>query len=155
MSYRLPRDIIPIHYHIIINPSDNTFKGHCSITFQKNNPTNTIILNASELNIKVASINNQKATIKNDEDYEQVTLTFDSIPSTGKLDIIYTGIITDSMVGFYQSKRDNEIILSTQFESVYARKCFPCFDEPNFKAVFKLELIIPFNKCIRANVKGQ
>lgn len=50
------------------------------------------------------------------------------------------------MRGFYRSKYDyngkTEYILTTQFEPADARKAFPCFDEPAFKATFDLSLII-------------
>ena len=59
----------------------------------------------------------------------------------------FTGTLNDKLRGFYRSTYtdpDGELqtIATTQFESVDARRCFPCFDEPDRKAVFEIALIV-------------
>lgn len=39
----------------------------------------------------------------------------------------------------------------TQFEPTHARRAFPCFDEPDFKAVFELSLARERRHVARAN----
>ena len=51
------------------------------------------------------------------------------------------------MAGFYRSSYqtiagETKYMASTQFESLDARRCFPCYDEPARKAVFGVSLII-------------
>uniref|UniRef100_A0A0N4WPD1 Aminopeptidase n=1 Tax=Haemonchus placei TaxID=6290 RepID=A0A0N4WPD1_HAEPC len=41
----------------------------------------------------------------------------------------------------------------TQFEPSYARKMFPCFDEPNFKATFEVSVIREPHHVVRSNMK--
>lgn len=52
------------------------------------------------------------------------------------------------MAGFYRSgykdvEGKSKVMVSTQFESLDARRAFPCWDEPAVKAVFEVTLIIP------------
>jgi len=56
------------------------------------------------------------------------------------------------MRGFYRSKYgEDKYLATTQFESTDARRVFPCFDEPNQKAVFEVTLIIPKNTVAVSN----
>jgi len=43
----------------------------------------------------------------------------------------------------YQDKDDNEEYVYTQFEAYYANRAFPCFDQPDLKAVLTLITISP------------
>ena len=59
-----------------------------------------------------------------------------------EIHIRYTGILNDQLRGFYLSKANNRKYAVTQFEATDARRAFPCFDEPAFKATFALTLTI-------------
>ena len=57
----------------------------------------------------------------------------------------FTGTLNDKLRGFYRSTYtgldgETQTIATTQFESVDARRSFPCFDEPDRKAVFEVAL---------------
>lgn len=72
------------------------------------------------------------------------------------------------MAGFYRSKYkpqpgteppasvahvdDFHYMFSTQFESCDARRAFPCFDEPNLKATFDVEIEIPEDQVALSNM---
>ncbi|VAI17678.1 unnamed protein product [Triticum turgidum subsp. durum] len=68
----------------------------------------------------------------------------------------FNGILNDEMRGFYRSKYQYKgkarNMAVTQFESVYARRCFPCWDEPAFKAKFKLTLEVPSELVALSNM---
>uniref|UniRef100_A0A672QLT0 Aminopeptidase n=1 Tax=Sinocyclocheilus grahami TaxID=75366 RepID=A0A672QLT0_SINGR len=59
----------------------------------------------------------------------------------------FTGKLADDLEGFYRSEymedggKSEKIIAITQMQATYARKAFPCFDEPGMKAVFHIPLI--------------
>ena len=76
-----------------------------------------------------------------------------------KLNIQFNGVLNANMQGLYRSSYENEIgivkrIATTQFEPTDARRAFPCFDEPNLKATFCLQVTLPVKpphdtmKCI-------
>ena len=59
----------------------------------------------------------------------------------------FTGILNDKLRGFYRSTFTDHhgkqrTIATTQFEATDARRAFPCWDEPDFKAVFRVTLIV-------------
>ena len=54
----------------------------------------------------------------------------------------YSGVLNDQLRGFYLSKTKARNYAVTQFESTDARRAFPCFDEPSFKATFSVTLTI-------------
>src|SRR5207245_10192239 len=68
------------------------------------------------------------------------------------LTIQWSGEIREALRGLYRSTRPGERYAATQFEAADARRAFPCFDEPEFKARFALELIHPADLVAIANM---
>jgi aminopeptidase N len=104
-----------------------------------------------------------------DTSNERATLIFaEEIPTTDTaiLTIDFKGTINNAMAGFYRSKYkpvgtpspgtpkegDDYYMFSTQFEACDARRAFPCFDEPNLKATFELEIEIPEDQTALSNM---
>ena len=84
-----------------------------------------------------------------DIENEQATFDFPETLNPGRweLQIAFSGILNDKLHGFYRStyKDPNgreKTLASTQFESTDARRAFPCWDEPAFKAVFQVTLVV-------------
>ncbi|CAB0034982.1 unnamed protein product, partial [Trichogramma brassicae] len=65
-------------------------------------------------------------------------------PGSYELSLRFDGSVLDDLFGFYRSsyKIGNETrwLGVTQFSPTFARRAFPCFDEPGFKATFQLRL---------------
>src|SRR5205085_9339851 len=59
-----------------------------------------------------------------------------------QIHISYTGILNDKLRGFYLSTEKDQRIAVTQLEATDARRAFPAFDEPSFKATFDISLTI-------------
>ena len=147
---RLPYTAIPTHYALTLTPDLNaaTFAGQESIDVTLAEPTNHITLNALEIAFQSVTVSaagkRQTAVISLDPAKEQATFTFPEKLPAGKatLSIAYTGILNDKLRGFYLSKTARRSYAVTQFESTDARRAFPCFDEPAFKATYDISLTI-------------
>ncbi|MBT4513862.1 MAG: M1 family metallopeptidase, partial [Chloroflexi bacterium] len=68
----------------------------------------------------------------------------------------FRGLLNDQLHGFYRSvfKDDAGVehtIATTQMESTDARRAFPCWDEPEFKASYGVTLIVPEDQFAMSN----
>jgi puromycin-sensitive aminopeptidase len=154
--YRLPRHVVPIRYDLRLEPDLTTarFAGQETITLTIHQPTSHIILNAIELDIASAQIEGaagpaRQASMTLDAALQRCHLIFTAIlsPGTWKLKITFSGALNNKLRGFYQSTYKDEQgathnMAATQFEATDARRAFPCWDEPDFKAVFATTLVI-------------
>ncbi len=158
VSYRLPKDVRPERYKISLTPNltEFVFTGEESIDVVILNPTSSIVLNAAGLNLHYASVIMSDGTVKPSKDIilddvaETATISFDTIFETGKLNlkIEFSGILNDQLRGFYRGQYldfdgNEHLLATTQFEATDARWAFPCWDEPNLKAIFQVTLIVP------------
>lgn len=159
--YRLPKHIKPLKYQIRIEPTGpdyEFFKGYCHIIFKNSEvDSKIIVINTLELNINNAWLVDRASCIPlrritYNPETEQTKFVFDKLPQMGMLIIEYTGKILTEPPGFYRMKEHGEWIFCTLFEPTFARKCFPCFDEPNFKAKFSVEIVAPKNKLVLSNM---
>jgi puromycin-sensitive aminopeptidase len=152
--YRLPRTVSPVRYDVALRPDLKafTFAGSSSVTVKVHEPVTSITLNAIELDISRARLEDgdgaaQDGTITYDEAEQQATFTFPNTVKPGDytLHTTFTGILNDKLHGFYRSTftdadGNEEVIATTQFESTDARRAFPCWDEPDRKAAFAITL---------------
>ncbi len=155
-AFRLPRQVRPVRYELRLEPDLKaaTFAGRETITVTVSRPTNTILLNAAELEIVSATIANgrgvsQRATVALDERAERCRLRFPSAIPAGQwtLSLSFHGKLNDKLRGFYRStykdaSGSTQVLAATQFEATDARRAFPCWDEPDCKAVFAATLVI-------------
>ena len=155
-AFRLPRTIEPETYHIEIEPdvASATFSGTVSIDVQVETAVDEIVLNAAELavsdvEVRTADDRTIRCTVTFDDDLEQVIFRPSATlpPGPATISCRFTGTLNDKLRGFYRSTYigldgETQTIATTQFESVDARRCFPCFDEPDRKAVFEITLIV-------------
>ncbi len=154
--YRLPRHIFPTRYDLRLTPdlAAATFTGDATISVTVRRATKAIVLNAAELDVTAASIEHgagalRRATIALDEPAERCRLTFPASIAPGQwtLRLTFNGKLNDKLRGFYRSTYKDaagaaHVMAATQLEATDARRAFPCWDEPDFKAVFATTLII-------------
>ena len=152
--YRLPRHVIPTHYDLRIEPDlpSHSFTGHEVVTVTVTEPTAEIQLNAVELEISSAILAGgtpHTGTVSMDQELQRCRISFASPipPGEWKLNLAFRGTLNDKLRGFYRSSYKDEQgvshhLAATQFEATDARRAFPCWDEPQFKAVFAVTLVI-------------
>jgi aminopeptidase N len=149
-AQRLPSGVTPVHYDLTIAPdlAAARFTGHETIAVTLDAPSRSIVLNAAEIEFGrvriTAAGRTQAATVSLDPAKDQATFTVPAPVPAGSavIEIDYTGILNDDLRGLYLSTANNRRYAVSQLEATDARRMFPSFDEPSFKATFSLTAII-------------
>ena len=162
---KLPKEVVPTEYAIRIVPNlDNfTFAGSESVKLNVRSPVHQLVLNGLELKIEAASVDGKElppAAIKTDNEKELLTFTLPSELEAGDhaLTLRFTGKINQQGQGLFymryqeQGSGARKVMLGTQFEATDARRFFPCWDEPAFRARFQLTAVVPENWLAVSNM---
>lgn len=156
---RLAQTVVPEHYTLKLTPDlkSATFTGVENIDVQVKQPVSAITLNAAEITFSsvTAKIDGQPATaeVALDSGKQQATFNFGKTIPAGPLTlhIRYSGILNNELRGFYLSKTATQRLAVTQFEPTDARRAFPSFDEPAFKATFNVTIVAPKTDMVISN----
>jgi len=154
-DFRLPKTVTPRRYDLRLIPdlTQFTFAGEESVAIVVNSATSEIVLNALELDIDRVSVERGKTSLSGkaelDPRKERAILRFERALDPGEwtLHIAFRGILNDKLHGFYRSQYQDasgktHTAATTQFESTDARRAFPCWDEPELKASYKVTLVV-------------
>ena len=134
---------VPEHYDLFLdlNRADKSFSGKVTITGEAK--TSKISLHQKDLTVEAVEVAGQARPFTLDKDNEALYIELE-VAGPVVVTITYTGNITDNMTGIYLSYYTvdgvKKEIISTQFESHFAREAFPSVDEPEAKATFDLAL---------------
>ncbi|CAH2058992.1 unnamed protein product, partial [Iphiclides podalirius] len=160
-SYLLPGDVAPKHYDLRlafdVDPKTNySFFGVADILLNVKSATSKIVLHAQDFTVaedKVTLLGPSDAPsvlgLELNDTYNFLTINLESNLAEGAdylLRIPFYGNLQTGLDGVYISTYVNkkikakEYLIATQFEATYARKGFPCFDEPLYKATFRLNI---------------
>lgn len=169
---RLPRSVVPVRYEINLIPDfvNASTTGSVLIQLKAHEATNEIIFNIKEIEISASApltVSPSKSLDKlisinshGKYDLEKYKITLNEYLEKGQeYDLripTFYGKLNQHLQGFYlsnyQDAGGNRIAASTQFSPAEARRAFPCFDEPQFKAKFKLSLARPANMTTLSNM---
>ncbi len=151
---RLPKSTYPNKYEIELDVDlDNfSYTGAQKVDLNVVEATNNIVLNSVGIEVTKAKIQTTKKDIPLKVNYieEDEKIVFESQETLSKgvyeLYIEFNSEITDDLKGFYKSSYMSEDgekkwIATTQFEPTAARSAFPCWDEPEYKAIFSMTII--------------
>ncbi|HEU5085325.1 MAG TPA: M1 family aminopeptidase [Acidimicrobiales bacterium] len=153
---RLPATARPERYDLRLAPdlAASTFRGEVAVAIDVRTATDELVCNAAELEIDEAWVvvggRRREATTTLDAELEHLRVRVDERLPVGPavLHIRFRGVLNDRLRGFYRSTFTDDAggtraIAVTQFEPTDARRAFPCWDEPAFKAVFGVSLDVP------------
>ena len=161
-AQRLPEAAVPENYKLSFTPDLDkaTFEGDETISIRVLMPTSEITLNAADIDFHEVTITSggatQKASGTYEKEKEMVVLTVaKSLPAgPATIHITYSGILNSEMRGFYLGKDEQgRKYAATQFESTDARRAFPSFDEPAYKATFDISTVAGNGQVAISNAK--
>ncbi|MFN8020552.1 MAG: M1 family metallopeptidase [Acidimicrobiales bacterium] len=147
--HRLGRDVLPERYELVLEPdlAAASFTGSVTIEATVVEAVDEIVLNADELEVARVLVDGEPVAFRLEPATER--LIVERSASAGKvvLHLEFTGTLNDKLRGFYRSTYRDEagtehVIATTQMQSTDCRRAFPCFDEPDFKAVFSITLVV-------------
>jgi puromycin-sensitive aminopeptidase len=143
-NFRLPVDVRPSRYRafVAVEMAADRFVGDLEIDLLLEQPRAEVHLHAVGLELKGARARTGGRTVacehRVDAESETVTLAFaEPLPAgAATLELFYSGAFSPGLRGLYRAGG----LAVTQFEAADARRMFPCFDEPAFKATWELTL---------------
>ncbi|MBV9344315.1 MAG: M1 family metallopeptidase [Gammaproteobacteria bacterium] len=151
---RLPKNVVPVDYDIAVVPDikAKTLTGTESVSLNFRESSDKIVFNT--LNLKLNHVRLDGKAVKNvatdnDKQVTTVTLAAPAAAGTHKLTLAYTGEMETRPQGMFvqpygkSGNNSGGVMLSTQMESTDARRMFPCWDEPAFRATFRLTATVP------------
>ena len=150
LAQRLPAVARPENYKLTFTPDLDkaTFAGDEIIAIRVFQPTSEITLNAIDIDFEDVSMTSggatQKAKVTPDKEKEMVTLSVEKRLAAGSatIHIKYNGILNSEMRGLYLGKDDQgRKYAASQFEATDARRAYPSFDEPDYKATFDITAV--------------
>jgi aminopeptidase N len=153
---KLPKQIVPINYAIRIVPNldKRAFTGTETVKLNVREPVREIVLNALEIDVASAALDDKPASktaikVDNQNELLRIALTSELAAGDHTLALNFSGKINQQGQGLFYAPYQEEgtdakkIVLGTQFEATDARRMFPCWDEPVFRAQFQLTAVVP------------
>ena len=159
---QLPKVAMPRHYTLHIQPDlvARTTTGTARIELELLQPVHELVLNALELDIDGAALADDPArptplTARLDPVRQTLTLPVELAAGPHTITITYRGRIGTQAEGFFVDKyptpTGDKLMLGTQFEPTDARRVFPCWDEPVYRATYDITLVVPEKLMAVAN----
>jgi len=150
---RLPKNVVPIDYDIAVTPdaATKTLTGTETVSLKFRTATDRIVFNTLNQQLQNVRLDGKPVANVNTDNAAQLTTVMLAAPAKAgmhKLTLSYTGVIEIRPQGMFvqpYTKADGGqgVMLTTQMESTDARRMFPCWDEPAFRARFLLTVTVP------------
>lgn len=158
-AQRLSPLAVPEHYVLTVAPDLGTerFSGTVVIRVRFQQALSRVVLHAVDLDIEGAVVRSggvtHRVTVSSQRDAETITLSFAAPlpPPVAEVTVSYSGPLRGDLRGFYVSRANGRKYAVTQLEATDARRLFPSFDEPRYKATFDIRVIAPNGDTVISN----
>jgi aminopeptidase N len=165
---KLPKVVVPLSYDIQLKPNIEklAFTGSETVVLEVRKAAKAITLNVNTVTIASAKLLGahgkieQDARVTIDPKEETATLAFGTElpPGRHQISLEFAGKINEAPTGLHYARYQEEgssvkkIMLGTDMEPSDARRMFPCWDEPSFRAKFRLTATVPANFTAVSNM---
>ncbi len=147
---RLGRAVVPTFeaIRLDVDADRSPFSGAARIELDVREETEAFRFHAEGISIDGLSLRGPSGVVKTDhegsgEGLVAVRTDVPLSPGAYVLDIRFSGELRRDGMGLYRAEVDGEGYAFTQFEASYARRAFPCWDEPSFKIPYQITLRVP------------
>jgi puromycin-sensitive aminopeptidase len=156
-NYRLAPHVRPTAYDaaLTVDLDAKRFRGRIRIDLALAATVEEIVLHAAELAVEGAALRAAGREVAVVEirpvaASETVVLHLGAAAPAGaaSLELVFSGALSTGLRGLY---RAGPGLAATQFEAADARRVFPCFDEPGFKAPWRIQVEAPKDAAILSN----
>lgn len=173
MPGHLSKDVVPTRVNLALDldPTRDTFEGRIEIEVRVRAPVAAVELHAHELSAgeawiadetpkRAAADDRQPLDVRTDIEAQTWLLARrDGAPVAAgvhRIGIAYTGKVQQQGLGLYRAGAvvgDETLpMLATQLEPIHARRVFPAFDEPAFRARYMLTVRAPAALQVLSNM---
>ncbi len=141
---RLIKYFAPEEYELSVGFDKETKRMGGAVIIRGEAKEEKVKLDAVGLEIQQLMVNGEDTEFLLKDDILEI-----SDVEKGEVEIVvrFAGKLNENMQGAYLATYEHEgetkKMVATQFESHYAREAFPCIDEPEAKAKFKVKITVP------------
>jgi puromycin-sensitive aminopeptidase len=161
-GFRLSTDVQPIEYRVdlSVEPARGTFGGEVLIRLDLARPRQAIELHAADIQVRTATLASPEGAgptargrIVRHPERETVEIRLPRRVGAGQwtLRLRFAGRLQEGLRGLYGVRVDGDAYAFTQLEAADARRFFPCFDEPAFKARFTFRVTTDATYTVLSN----
>jgi len=158
-TLRLPQGARPTHYalDLTVIPGDPIATGEITIAFELNRPHRVLWLNADSLKVTRAATelaSTRTSLVTGQEQFVGVSFEPPLPAGRHRVTLAFEAEQTrNSTRGIFALQDEGAWYAMTQFEALSARRAFPCFDEPGYKAPWQLTLRVPRDLVAVSNTR--
>jgi puromycin-sensitive aminopeptidase len=156
--FRLDPGVRPIDYDLRIEPDlpRGRFRGDVAIELEIAAPRAEITLHAADLKIERALVRSdgsaRKPRVTTRRADEVVTLALrEKVRGRATLELSFSGKLGTHLRGLYAAASEGRRYAFTQLEAADARRMMPCFDEPSFKARYRISVVARDGDAVVSN----